>query len=66
LPNGNTIINDWFNEWSGQVNPSDAPAQALEVTPDKRIVWALRSWAPPVDLGPSTNIQILDQTDGKE
>jgi hypothetical protein len=24
-------------------------------------VWALRSWTPPVDLGPSTTIQILDE-----
>ena len=59
LNNGNTLINEWFNEWSGNVDPSSAPVQAIEVTPDKKIVWALRSWMPPADLGPSTTIQIL-------
>jgi len=59
LPNGNTIINNWFNEWSGKVDPANPPLQAIEVTPDKRVVWALRSWAPPADLGPATTIQIL-------
>jgi hypothetical protein len=60
LPNGNTIINNWFNQWSGKLDPGNAPVQAIEVRPDKKIVWALRSWAPPADLGPSTTIQILD------
>jgi hypothetical protein len=59
LANGNTIMNNWFNEWSGKVDLSNAPVQAIEVTPDKKIVWALRSWTPPADLGPSTTIQIL-------
>jgi hypothetical protein len=59
LPNGNTIINDWFNQWSGKVNLTNAPVQAIEVTPDKKVVWALRSWTPPADLGPATTIQIL-------
>jgi hypothetical protein len=59
LANGNTIINNWFNEWSGKVDVSNAPVQAIEVTPDKKIVWAVRSWAAPADLGPSTTIQIL-------
>jgi outer membrane protein assembly factor BamB len=59
LANGNTIINNWFNEWSGKVDVSNAPVQAIEVTPEKKIVWALRSWTPPADLGPSTTIQIL-------
>jgi outer membrane protein assembly factor BamB len=60
LSNGNTVINNWFNEWSGRVDPANPPIQALEVTPDKRIVWALRSWAPPTDLGPATTIQFLE------
>jgi outer membrane protein assembly factor BamB len=60
LPNGNTLINTWVNQWSGPVNPDTAPVQALEVTPDKKIVWALRAWGKPVDLGPSTTIQLLD------
>jgi hypothetical protein len=33
-----------------------------EITSDKKVVWALRSWTPPEDLGPSTTIQILDGT----
>ena len=58
--NGNTIINNWYNQWSP---PSSKvmPFQAIEVTPDKKVVWALKSWTPPVDLGPSTTIQILDE-----
>ena len=61
LANGNTILNNWFNQWSGKVDPANAPVQALEVTQAKKIVWALRSWTPPTDLGPSTTIQILDR-----
>jgi outer membrane protein assembly factor BamB len=60
LPSGNTLVNTWFNQWDGPADPATAPVQALEVTPDKRVVWALRAWGNPVDLGPSTTIQILD------
>jgi hypothetical protein len=60
LPNGNTIINNWFNEWSGKIDPANPPLQAIEVTPEKKVVWALRSWEAPADLGPSTILQILD------
>ncbi len=61
LPNGNTIINSWFNQWSSKVDLNNAPVQAIEITPDKRVVWTLDSWSPPADLGPSTTIQILDK-----
>ena len=64
LPNGNTIVNNWFNQWSDKLDPNDGPVQAIEVTPDKKVVWALRAWAPPADLGPSTTIQILDDVYG--
>lgn len=60
LPNGNTLINDWANEWNGNIDPATAPVQAIEVAPDKKIIWALRSWNNP-DLGPSTTIQLLDE-----
>jgi outer membrane protein assembly factor BamB len=60
LANGNTLINNWVNQWSGSVDARTAPVQALEVTPDKTVVWALRAWGTPVDLGPSTTIQLLD------
>jgi hypothetical protein len=59
LPNGNTIINNWFEQMPEKLDSSNAPVQAIEVTPDKKIVWALRSWTPPADLGQSTTIQIL-------
>jgi hypothetical protein len=61
LPNGNTIINNWVNQWNGKIDPATAPVQAIEVTPDKKVVWALRSWTPPADLGPATTLQILSQ-----
>ena len=61
LANGNTLINQWFNEWSGPVDPANPPVQAIEVTPAKKVVWVLRSWSPPADLGPATSIQILDK-----
>ena len=59
LANGNTVICSWIagnnttNEWAGTV-------QVFEVTPDKKIVWALSSWENP-DLGPATSIQLLDE-----
>jgi hypothetical protein len=62
LPNGNTLINNWFNQWSSKVDISNAPVQAIEVQPDKKIVWALRAWSAP-DLGPSTTIQVLNNFD---
>jgi hypothetical protein len=60
LPNGDTLINNWVNQWNGTIDPSSAPVQALEITPDKKVVWALRSWSDP-NLGPSTTIQLLDE-----
>ena len=61
LPNGNTIINNWFNQWSDKLDTNNLPVQAIEVTPDKKVVWALRAWTPPEDLGPATTIQLLDK-----
>ncbi len=60
LKNGNTLITQWVNEWSGPIDKAGVPIQAIEVTPEKKLVWVLRSWTPPADLGPSTTIQILD------
>ena len=59
LANGNTVICNWCagnpktEEWASTV-------QVFEVTPDKKVVWALSSWENP-DLGPSTYIQLLDE-----
>ncbi len=62
LSNGNTIISNWFNQWNGngQVDINNQPVQAIEVTPDKKVVWVLRQWQSP-DLGPSTIIVPLAQ-----
>jgi hypothetical protein len=63
LANGNTVICSWIagnnktEEWAGTV-------QVFEVTPEKKIVWALSSWENP-DLGPSTYIQLLDEPESK-
>ncbi len=65
LPNGNTLINSWFNEWNGQINETNPPVQAVEFTPDKKVVWVLRSWSDP-NLGPATTIQILDEPESPE
>ncbi|MBC7888252.1 MAG: hypothetical protein H7Z13_10195 [Ferruginibacter sp.] len=63
--NGNTIINNWFNQWEGKIDPAKKlPVQAIEVTPGGEIVWALRSWTAPFNLGPSTIIQVLGEPGG--
>jgi predicted alpha-1,6-mannanase (GH76 family) len=62
LANGNTIINNWFNQWSNsKLDQANPPVQAIEINREKQVVWILRSWTPPEDLGPSTTIQILGQ-----
>ncbi len=64
LANGNTVITCWIagdndaSHWPGTV-------QVLEVTPAKKVVWALSSWKNP-DLGPATSIQLLDQPGAPE
>lgn len=64
LANGNTVISNWVagnkntDEWKNSV-------QIFEVTPNKKIVWALSSWDSP-DLGPSTYIQLLDEPGNPE
>lgn len=61
LANGDTVINNWSNEWT----PSEATAasssiQVIEVTPANKVMWALRQWSNP-NLGPATTLQFLDQ-----
>ena len=64
LANGNTVICNWCagnnrtQEWAGTV-------QVFEVTPAKKVVWALSSWKDP-DLGPSASIQLLDEPGSQE
>ncbi|MFZ1074515.1 MAG: hypothetical protein WAO21_13900 [Verrucomicrobiia bacterium] len=59
LANGNTVMCSWI---AGDNNTSHWPGtvQVFEVTPDKKVVWALSSWKDP-DLGPATSIQLLDE-----
>jgi hypothetical protein len=62
LANGNTILCNW----GGSIRKEDwnKVVQVIEVTPDKKVVWALHQWDNP-DLGPSSCIQLLDEP-GKE
>ena len=66
LPNGNTVIGNWVNEWSKNAPPFAGTVQAIEVTPTKEIVWALREWTGATNLGPATTIQILDEASKPE
>jgi outer membrane protein assembly factor BamB len=56
LANGNTLINNW----TASLPPARWPStyQLLEVTPEKKLVWALSDWR---DLGPASSTQLLDQ-----
>jgi hypothetical protein len=56
LANGNTLINNW----PGSVAKEDWPkvVQLIEVTRDKKVVWALRDWT---TLGPASSTQLLDE-----
>jgi hypothetical protein len=67
LPNGDTVINNWVNEWS-KASPENGPGtiQAIEVTPAMQVVWALRAWTGPPNLGPATTIQFLDSPSAPE
>ena len=56
LSNGNTLINNWTaslppDKWSSTV-------QLLEVSPAKKVVWALSDWT---ELGPASATQLLDE-----
>jgi outer membrane protein assembly factor BamB len=56
LANGDTVI---FSSTGGS-KKEDRPniIQAIEVSPDKKIVWVLQDWK---DLGPATTAQFLDE-----
>lgn len=63
LKNGHTIICNWC---AGDVKDTanwPETVQVLEVTPAKKVVWALKSWHAP-DLGTASSIQLLDQPGG--
>jgi len=56
LANGNTLINNW----SGGLPPEQiqTAVQLIEVTPDKKVIWALKDWK---TLGPASSTQLLDE-----
>ena len=56
LANGNTLINNW----SGGLAPElvQTGVQLIEVTPQKKVVWALQDWK---TLGPASATQLLDE-----
>jgi hypothetical protein len=56
LANGNTVI---FSS-TGGAKKEDRPAliQAVEVSPEKKVVWVLQDWK---NLGPATTAQFLDE-----
>ena len=56
LANGNTIICASTGGAKGEDRIKHV--QVIEVSPDKKIVWALQDWK---NLGPATTVQILDQ-----
>ena len=58
LANGNTVICNWTT----RVKKPDWPkiVQLIEVTPQKKVVWAINQWENP-DLGPASCIQILGE-----
>jgi hypothetical protein len=60
LPNGNAVFANWpgadvkdAKDWPGTI-------QLIEVSPDKKIVWALDEWKNP-DMGPASSFQLLDK-----
>jgi hypothetical protein len=59
LANGDTVICNWCPH---DLNPKLWPGtvQVLEVSPEKKVVWALSAWTNP-DLGPASSIQLLDE-----
>jgi hypothetical protein len=58
LANGNTVLCNW----TAGVKKENWPkiVQVIEVTPDKKVVWAINEWKDP-DLGPASCIQLLDE-----
>ncbi|HUR19678.1 MAG TPA: hypothetical protein VMZ90_02640 [Vicinamibacterales bacterium] len=64
LKNGNTLLTN-NARWSSTANEANGPVQAIEITPDKKIAWALRSWKDPA-FNPSCSLQFLDEPGPQE
>jgi outer membrane protein assembly factor BamB len=56
LANGHTLINNWVG--GNAIEDWPKVVQLIEVTPDKKVVWALRDWT---TLGPASSTQLLDE-----
>jgi outer membrane protein assembly factor BamB len=61
LANGNTLINNWAGSLPMDQWPS--VVQLIEVTPERKVVWALRDWS---TLGPASSTQLLDEPGAAE
>jgi len=61
LANGNTLINNWVGSAPTEEWPNIV--QLIEVTPDKKVVWAMRDWT---TLGPASSTQLLDESGAAE
>jgi hypothetical protein len=61
LADGNTVMCNWCPNGLKKIALWPQTVQVLEITPDKKLVWALRSWQAPADLGTATSIQLLDE-----
>jgi hypothetical protein len=62
LDNGNTIFSNWCNNAIKDTAAWPGSVQLIEVTPARKVVWALSQWNNP-DMGPASSIQILDGVD---
>jgi len=66
LANGNTVVCNWCAGGLESKQDWAKTVQVLEVTPDKKLVWALREWTGPADLGPASSLQLLDEPGAAE
>jgi PQQ-like domain len=60
LANGDTVICNWCPNGLKDTKTWPGSVQVLEVTPEKKVVWAMSQWKDP-DLGPASSIQLLDE-----
>jgi hypothetical protein len=60
LANGNTIVNNWVSTHDKPRDQWPSTVQTFEVTPDKKVVWKLQAWKEPLNLGPASMTQVLD------
>jgi hypothetical protein len=61
LANGNTLINNWPGSLPAERWPD--VVQLIEVTAEKKVIWALRDWT---ILGPASSTQLLDEPETSE